>query len=138
MCTPTSKFLFFRIRNEIASSKSLASSGSMVNVVIFRKSFLAEISSFEISSFIFFACFSMAFENLNGNPNSAMMECISASWFPAGPSISMISPTGFLSPVGHSTILTITLSLFFAPFLSPEGLMKISWCIFLKSGTTNP
>ena len=50
MCTPTSHKLSFSLRIESASSKSLASFGSMVKVVTLRKSSRLAISSAVISA----------------------------------------------------------------------------------------
>ncbi|EJX02535.1 hypothetical protein EVA_09359 [gut metagenome] len=119
-----------------ASSKSLASLGSIVNVVMPLKSSRPFISSADISSGIFSAAFSTDSGYLYGRSNSASMACISASFCPAVPSMSMTSPSGFLASSGHSMILTIALSPFLPPFSLSFG-MNISLAKVLFSVIRN-
>ncbi len=109
----------------MASSKSLASTGSIVMVKISRISFLAFISSAEIVSGIRAATSSASSENCNGNPFSSNISFIAASLVFSASSTLTTSPTGRLPFCSHSVILTTTLSPSAAPFMLWTG-MKIS------------
>ena len=60
MCIPISTLLFFNFLKDSASSKSLASSGSIVNVSVFLKSFLLMLETFFFD--ILSASFKTSFE----------------------------------------------------------------------------
>jgi len=122
MCTPTSHNPFLMERMESASSKSLASFGSIVKVVTLRKSSRLAISSGVISAGILSAAVSTAFGYTYGKPNSARMACISVVLSPALPNMSITCPMGFFALSGHSVIFTIALSPVFPPFSLSFGI----------------
>ena len=136
MCTPTSHNPSFSLRMESASSKSLASFGSMVKVVTLRKSSRLAISSAEISAGILSAAVSTAFGYTYGRPNSARIACISVVLSPAWPNISITCPIGFLALSGHSVTFTMALSPVLPPFSLSFG-MKISLASVRFSVTRN-
>ena len=117
----------------MASSKSLASKGSIVNVSTSLKSFRLAISSCVISGEIPTASCSTSVGNESGNPYSAKIAFISVLFSPCLPNTSLITPTGFFAPAGQSTILAKALSPFLAPFKSVNGI-KISCNILRSSG----
>ena len=101
--------------SDSASSKSFASSGSIVKVGTSRKSRLAAASSAVIAASILSAQASTSGANLFGRPNSARMACISVSFSPGLPSTSVTSPTGLRDLWSHSIILATA----FCPCLAP-------------------
>ena len=136
MCTPISQSPFSSLRIERASSKSLASVGSIVNVGIPRKSRRLLYSSSAILSLIALAVSSTSCEKLYGNSNSARIACISVSCKPGKPRTSITSPIGFFVPEGHSTIFATAFWPFSAPFKLRIGI-NISKGICLPPGTRN-
>ncbi len=94
---PISNRLSFIFLNEMASSKSFASFGSIVQVRTFLKSRLFGIScsiSLRALSFIFFASFSTWCGKVLLKPLSRAIEAISASLSPFLPIISISFPVG--------------------------------------------
>ena len=116
MWTPTSHHLPC-LRIESASSKSLASLGSMVQVKTSRKSSRRLISCSVMPGSIFSAASSTAFGYLYGSPYWARMACISTLLSPSLPNTSMTSPTIFFESFeGHWVIFTTALSPVLPPF----------------------
>ena len=128
MCTPTSHnwplaFDFWPLAFspialiDRASSKSLASLGSMVHVHTSRKSSRRRISCSVMPGSIFSAASSTAFGYLYGKPYWARMACISTLLSPSLPNTSMTSPTIFFESFdGHCVIFTTAFSPSLPPF----------------------
>ena len=120
-------------RNEMASSKSLASAGSIVNVVTSRKSRRPSISFF-VGALIFEASFSASAGKSSGKSYSASIDCISTLLSPGFPSRFTTRPTGLFIWSGQSVISTTAFSPSSAPFRSLRG-MKMSTTILRLSQT---
>ena len=120
----------------MASSKSLASTGSMVKVSISRQSFLFLNSSLEIVSDKFSAAFKTASSNTSGKPLSINSSFIAISFISDACNILTTSPSGFLSALSHFTIFTTTLLPSTAPFNFSVGIKK-SGIDFSVAGTKN-
>ena len=90
----------------MASSKSLASSGSIVNVVVVLKSKRREISLGVISRGIFLAFSSRDPLKVEENPPSISIEFISVSCSLESPKMLVIFPTGFLFSAPQLVIVT--------------------------------
>ena len=133
MCTPISQCPLSNCFSEMASSKSFASSGSMVMVNICLKSLRVLISAGGMVSGNEKASFSALAENDNGKSISASIDCISTRLSPGFPSTSFTSPKGLADWAGHSVITATTFCPFFAP-LSFEMGMKISTGMAALSG----
>jgi len=127
MCTPTSQNPLSSFWMERASSKSLASAGSMVKVGIFLKSRRLAISSGGMAKGILLAASSTFSGYLYGKPYSANIACISVVLEPASPSTSIISANGLRAFSGQSKILAMA----FWPFLAP---FNLSWGIKRSNG----
>ena len=124
MCTPTSHSPLSSWRTESASSKSLASLGSMVQVYTSLKSSRSAMSASVISAGILLAASSTFFGYLYGSPYCASMAFISTLLSPCSPSTSTTSPTRFLcSASGHCVIFTTALSPDFPPLSFFLGMM---------------
>ncbi len=133
MCTPISSRPLGSDFNEIASSKSFASAGSIVMVKTSRKSRRLLISSAGISSGNAAASFSACGEKARGKSIPARIDCISTRSSPGVPRTVFTSPKGLADCSGHSVITATTFCPFFAP-LSFEFGMKMSSGIVLLSG----
>ncbi len=136
MCTPISHTPSRMRLMESASSKSLASAGSMVNVVTLVKSRRFFISDWVISSGICSAAASMASSKWYGRPYSASMACISALLSPAAPKRCTTRPLGVRLPWSHDVISTRTFSPSSASCRSRKG-TNMSNGIFLESVAMN-
>ncbi len=119
----------------MASSKSLASTGSIVMVRVSRKSLRFCISSFDILSGKPSASSKTFCSNSVLNPNSATMACISVLCSPALPNILTTLPYGLGVLSGQSIRSTNTLSPSLALFISSMDTKK-STCTLLLSGMT--
>ena len=135
MCIPTRK-LSPTFSNDNASSKSLAVSGSIVNVNTSRMSSLLSISFLGISSRILLASDSTSSSKLYGKPYSCSIECISTSLLPTSPKTSIILPFGFLAVSPQLVNLAIAFCPSVPPFNFDSGIYK-SVCIFGESGIRN-
>ena len=136
MCTPISYRPLGNFRIESASSKSFASTGSMVNVLISRQSLRFAISASSKTTGSSAAASNTSCGKNNGKPACANSSFIAASFSSSGDMIAVTSPTGFLSSLSHFTSFADTLSLFFAPFKYWSGI-KISGMGLSVSGTKN-
>ena len=108
----------------MASSKSFASTGSMVNVSKALQSLRLATSASSIISTNLPASSTTSSEKLNGNPASAKISFIAASFTSSGAITLMTSPTGFLSSLSQRTNFTNTLSLCCAPLIDCMGIYK--------------
>ena len=124
--TPISVKLFLFLFTEIASSKSFASSGSIVMVVIFLKSFLFLISLSVCSNSSFVASLFNSSENSYGNSYSSKIAWISFSTIPFSPIILIIFPSG--NSLSHllNSITTISFSLAFSLLFTIKD--SLSFC----------
>ena len=120
----------------MASSKSFASTGSMVNVNIFLQSFLLETSSSPMKSGNLPASSITSSGKEIGNPASVKISFIAASLGLSFSRMLTTSPTGFLSSFSQRTNLTNTLSLCLAPLMDCSGIYK-SGIGLSESGTKN-
>ena len=137
MWTPNLYLPFESFSIDTASSKSFASSPSIVTIFISLKSFLLSYSFCGISSSIPSAKSKTFWGNSSGRPNFFIIVKISSPFSPFLPKISTILPSGLLLFSGHFVISTTTISPSFAPFLSLFE-TNISWFIFVSSATTKP
>ena len=137
MWTPNLKFPLDNLSIDIASSKSFASSPSIVNIFKSLISNLLSISSCDIGTATFWASSNTFLGNSSGSPCALIIESISTSFSPFGPNTSIILPSGFLPACGHIVIWTTTLSPSFAPLKYFLGIY-ISWLNFFSSAITNP
>ena len=108
----------------MASSKSLASTGSMVNVRTSRMSFLFLISAEDITSGRRKASSITSSSNTSGKPFSTRISFIAISLSSPSCKTCTTSPSGFLLVVSHLVILANTLSLSCAPFNLFNGIKR--------------
>ena len=94
----------FVLVTDTASSKSFASSPSIVNISSFLKSFLPAISSKDISFSIFLASSITNLGNSYGNLYSFIIESISTPAIFMLPNISIIFPSGFFPSISGLVI----------------------------------
>ena len=114
MCTPKRYVPFSVFSTHTASSKSFASSPSIVNISLFLKSSLFFISVSSINGFIFFASSITGSGNSYGRRYSFTKDNISTPASSMPPSTSITFPSAFLPFKGNLVILTTTLSFSFA------------------------
>ena len=121
----------------IASSKSWASSGSMVKTFSSRRSSRRPISCLVMPGLILDASASTSSGNVDGAPSAIASASTSTPGAPAGPSTLRIRPSGAAFGSWNASIETTTLSPGSAPFQFSRS-TNTSCVIRLSSGTTQP
>ena len=142
MWIPISIKLLSFLFTEMASSKSFASSGSIVMVVVFLRSFLFFISLSHCNFSNLVASLFNSSENSYGSSYSSKIAWISFSTIPFSPIILITFPSGNSCSHLLNSITTISFSFAFSLLLTIKETFSFceetSTCILLSFKTTDP